>query len=76
VADDFGCHICGQCWWVDCPNDADYSIDATLKRHGETIFDGKVELCTGHAEQALASKGQLSLNWMAIEQARALSGAK
>jgi hypothetical protein len=76
VADDFGCHICGTCWWVGCENDADYSLDVALKRHGKPLYDGKVELCAGHTQLAHERNGRLDLNWLAIEQARSLAKAK
>ena len=63
------CHICGTCWWVDCPNDADYAIDVDLKRNGLPLYSGKVELCAGHSGQAQTNGGRLDLNWLAVEQA-------
>jgi hypothetical protein len=63
------CHICGTCWWVDCENDADYSMDVDLKRHGLPLFSGRIELCGGHARFARTRGGRLELNWLAIEQA-------
>jgi hypothetical protein len=67
------CHICGTCWWVDCDNDADYSIDVDVaKRHGDPVFySGKVDLCGGHFRVARDKGGRLNLNWLAVEQALA-----
>lgn len=64
------CHVCGACWWVGCPNDADYSMDVTLKRHGLIAFDGKVDLCAGHAKYADVTL-TMNISWVAIEQALA-----
>lgn len=66
------CHVCGTCWWVDCPNDADYEMDVDLKRNGLPLYSGTVDLCGGHTRQAHSNGGQLSLNWLAVEQALAL----
>ena len=76
MPDDFGCHICGTCWWVHCENDADYSMDVALKRHGKPLYDGKIELCAGHARLAHERNGRLDLNWLAVEQAVALTKAR
>lgn len=72
MAEDFGCHICGQCWWVHCENDADYTIRrADIKRNRKTVYIGDIDLCAGHARFAEHYK-RLDLNWLAIEQAIAL----
>lgn len=75
VNDDYGCHICGKCWWVSCENDADYTLDVSLKRRGKPLYDGKVELCAGHTQLAADRQGRLNLNWLAIEQAIGLQKA-
>lgn len=67
---DAECHICGNCWWQDCDNPADYEVDVELKRHGLHLYSGKVDLCQGHAE--FATRGQMmNLRWASIEQALA-----
>lgn len=63
-----GCKICGDCWWVDCANAADYEVDIDLKRNGMHVYGGPVDLCAGHAKYAM-STGSLSLDWTALEQA-------
>lgn len=75
---DTGCHICGDCWWVHCPNDADYTMDVELKRRdGKVWYDGKIELCGGHTRYVHETNGNhLSLNPLAIEQANALKKTK
>lgn len=65
---DDDCLICGNCWWVDCENPADYEFNVHLKRHGRTLFDGVVDLCSGHATYA-AQTNHVSLDWKALEQA-------
>lgn len=68
------CHICGTCWWVDCPNDADYVMrEVEVKRHKLPVYTGDIELCSGHAEVATRER-RLDLNWLALEQALALKG--
>lgn len=73
---DDGCHICGDCWWVNCPNPADYSDDVVIKRHGSTLYEGEIDLCAGHARYWRQNGGRLDLNWLAIEQALALQKAR
>jgi hypothetical protein len=70
------CYICGDCWWVHCPNDADYQMDVDLKRHGAPLYSGTVELCTGHTRQVHANNGRMDLKWEAIEQALSLQRVK
>ena len=67
-----GCHICGGCWWVDCENEADYTMDVSLRRHGAPLYDGKVDLCAGHTRLVHSNGGRLDLDWTAVEQAKAL----
>ncbi len=66
------CHICGDCWWQDCPNDADevmYGADLKLRKgQGFLVYSGDVELCVGHMRYAEATH-RMNLNWKAIEQA-------
>lgn len=73
---DDGCAVCGRCWWFDCPNDADYSIDVDLKRNGLPLYSGSVDLCGGHTRFAQRNGGRLDLNWDAVEQALALQMEK
>lgn len=73
---DKDCHICGDCWWSGCPNDADYQMDVDLKRHGLPLYSGRIELCGGHAALAHENGGRLNLNWEAITQALALESAR
>lgn len=68
--------MCGKCWWVNCPNDADYSDDVVLKRKNLPLYEGKVDLCAGHAMLWRQNGGHLDLNWLAIEQALALGKAR
>ena len=64
------CFICGTCWWTGCQNDADYTMDVELKRHGRLVYSGKVDLCAGHTRFAGGS-GSLNIGWAALEQALA-----
>ena len=66
------CFICGMCWWQDCPNDADYTMDVQLKRKGTQIYDGKVQLCGGHTRLVHSNGGRMDLKPQAIEQANSL----
>lgn len=69
MPDDFGCHICGTCWWVHCENDADYVLrQVEVKRHMLPVYTGDVELCAGHSAVATRER-RLDLNWVALEQA-------
>ena len=70
--------VCGKCWWIDCGQDADYTMDVELKdRLGKVIYDGKVDLCGGHTRYIHSTHGQhLSINPIAIEQAKALREAR
>ena len=70
MREDVGCLICGRCWWNGCDKDADYEFDVVLKRHGRVAFDGKVELCAGHAQHA-AKTNHVNVNWDTLEQALA-----
>lgn len=70
------CYICGDCWWIDCPNPADYSMDVDLKRHGRPLFSGKVDICHGHYVLVHANGGRLDLKPLALEQAKAVQRAK
>jgi hypothetical protein len=67
---DDDCQICGNCWWTDCTNPADYEFDVFLKRHGNPVYDGTVDLCAGHARRAAAT-GNVNVSWGALEQALA-----
>jgi hypothetical protein len=68
VASKDDCHICGKCYWHDCPNEADFTVDVDLKRHGLPLYSGGVDLCAGHYR--FARRGNhMDLNWMAVEQA-------
>lgn len=70
------CHICGDCWWFECPNPADYSVDVGLKRHGRPLFSGEIDLCAGHYRFAAENGGHLNLKPLAIEQALAAQRVK
>ena len=70
------CWVCGSCWWVSCPNDADYTMDVDLRRNGLPLYSGKVDLCGGHARLVHKNGGHMDLNWEAIAQALALEGDK
>ena len=69
------CYVCGDCWWQECQNDADYSHDVDLKRGGLPVFAGKVELCGGHSQLALRT-GRMDIKWEAIEQALSVQAAR
>lgn len=69
---DAKCYVCGDCWWVGCENDADYSMDVDLKRKGLPLYSGKVELCGGHTTQVHQNGGRMDLKWEAVEQALSL----
>lgn len=66
------CHVCGTCWWVGCEHAADYSHDVTLKRKGEKIYEGLIDLCAGHSIFAQENGGRLNLKQEAIDQANDL----
>lgn len=80
MRDDFGCHICGKCWWTDCENDADYTHDVHLKDRvtRATLFDGKIELCAGHTRYVQSTQGRygMNINPLAIGQANALKESR
>lgn len=65
------CYVCGDCWWVACPNDADYTKDVDLKRKGLPVFSGKVDLCSGHND-LVNRTGRMDLKWEAVQQALSL----
>lgn len=75
------CHICGTCWWNDCPNDGDVELeDVTISYrspsalHASLVKVGTLDLCGGHYRQWKAD-GRLNLKWVAIEQALVREGA-
>lgn len=70
------CHVCGDCWWVKCDLPADYRVDVALKRNGLPLYDGEVDLCSGHYRKMCDSGGRLDLSWEAIEQALAFQNAR
>lgn len=76
MAEKDGCHICGDCWWHECNNPADYSMDVDLKRGGLPLFSGKVELCGGHTRYVHENGGRMDLDPVAIEQASAIQKAR